>query len=68
MAHLGNGATLHVDSLGLREVFYDLAHLFLGIDKPVASDDEPWLRACQFRFLQQIRISLVTGRQTCTCP
>ena len=36
IAGLGNGARLHVDSLGLREQFDDAAHLLLAIHKPVA--------------------------------
>ena len=35
VAGLGNGARLHIDSLGLREVADDFAHLFFRVHKPV---------------------------------
>ena len=35
---LGNGARLHIDSLGIRELLNDTAHLLLCIDEPVASN------------------------------
>ena len=37
---LGNGARLHIDSLGLGEFLDDATHLLLRIHKPVAGDDE----------------------------
>ena len=37
---LGNGTRLHVDGLGIGEVADNLAHLVLGVYKPVARDDE----------------------------
>ena len=40
ITRLCNGARLHVDSLCLWEVPDNLAGLLLGIDKPVASNDE----------------------------
>ena len=40
IARLGNGARLHIDGLGFGEVAEDVAHLVLGVDKPVAGDDE----------------------------
>ena len=60
IAYLCDGARFHINSLGLRDVTYDLAHLLLGIDKPVACDDETWLCACQLGFFQEIRIGLIT--------
>ena len=40
VAHLGDGARLHVDGLGLGEMTDDLAHLVLGIDEPVTGNDQ----------------------------
>lgn len=37
---LSDGSRLHVDSLGLGEVADNLAHLVLGVNKPVAGNDE----------------------------
>ena len=45
VARLGNGARLHIDGLGFGEVAEDVAHLVLGIDKPVAGDDETRMKA-----------------------
>ena len=45
IARLGNGARLHIDSTGLREVADDLAHLLLRVDEPVARHDQTRVNA-----------------------
>ena len=68
IAGLGNGARLHIDSLRLREMTDNLAHLFLGIHEPVARDDQAGMNLDiarqRQRLLQQPRSRLIAGRQT----
>ena len=40
IAGLGDGGTLHVDGLRLREVADDLTHLLLRVDEPVTGDNQ----------------------------
>ena len=45
IAGLGNGTRLHIDSLGLREVTDDFAHLLLGVHEPVACNNQTLVEA-----------------------
>ena len=59
VAGLGDGSTLHVDSLGLGEVADNLAHLLLCVDKPVASDDKALVDG--YRSRQLLRLAKQIG-------
>ena len=61
MAHLSDGTRLHVDSFGLWEVANNLAHLLLGVNKPVACDNQSRFGTHSLSNFQQVWVGLITG-------